>query len=100
MCYGGGERDKKYHNAAISETSQILIDWKIMFGPFSVNLHLYSVMFKLDFKQAHVSSTEEWAERLGLTLISVYPTLWRVSYCKEGFEFCFWYLANLTIPLF
>lgn len=99
MLWGRG-KGQKYHNTAISETSQILVDWKIMFGPFSVNLHVYLVMFKLAFEKAHVSSTEQGAERLGLTLISVYPPLWRVSYCKEGFKFCFWYLANLTIPLF
>lgn len=54
-----------------NETSQMLIDRKILFGPFGVSLHEDSVMRMLAYKKAHTSREEHWAEDLGLTLISV-----------------------------
>lgn len=66
QCVGVPKISQCSHN----ETSQMFIDRKILFGPFSVSLHEDSVMV-LAYKKAHTSREEHWAEDLGLALISV-----------------------------
>lgn len=70
QCVGVPKISQCSHN----ETSQMFIDRKILFGPFSVSLHEDSVMRMLAYKKAHTSSEEHWAEDLGLALISVIST--------------------------
>lgn len=67
QCVGVPKISQCSHN----ETSQMFIDRKILFGPFSVSLHEDSVMHVLAYKKAHTSREEHWAEDLGLALISV-----------------------------
>lgn len=66
QCVGVPKISQCSHN----ETSQMFIDRKILFRPFSVSLHEDSVMV-LAYKKAHTSREEHWAEDLGLALISV-----------------------------
>lgn len=70
QCVGVPKISQCSHN----ETSQMFIDRKILFGPFSVSLHEDSVMRMLAYKKAHTSSEEHWTEDLGLALISVIST--------------------------